>query len=108
MDGEVTMPQPEIPAPTNWRRLIIVFIAVVIVFLLAIAWLGDWAINQRAGRPTLSEAQKQEILRSLALPPGTKLLTRAQQAEILNSLRLPPNTTPLTAAQKAEIMKSLE
>ncbi len=107
MDGE-TMYQPGIPAPTNLhRRPLVVLVVIAIILVVAIAWLGNWAINQRAGRPTLTEVQKQEILRSLALPPGAKPLSTAQKAGILKSLRLPPGAAPLTAAQKAEIMKSL-
>ncbi len=102
MDGEVI--QPEVKGR---RRPLVLAVVIVIILMAMIAWLGNWAINQRAGRPALTELQKQEILRSLALPPGTKPLSTAQKNGILKSLRLPPGAIPLTNAQKAEIMKSL-
>ncbi len=110
MDGEMSQSEVGAPIPSEvgkYRRPAVVVLVVVIIFVLVIAWLGNWVINQRAGRQTLTEAQKAEILRSLQLPPGTKPLSTVQKNKILNSLKLPPGTTPLTNAQKAEIMKSL-
>lgn len=113
MDGEVIQSPvntPNTPADFH-RRPIVILAALAIILVVVIILIGNWALK-RQGLPLppasgLTEQEKQQILASLRLPPGTPPLTRAEQSKILNSLKLPPNITPLTAAQKAEIMKSL-
>ncbi|MBI2097398.1 MAG: hypothetical protein HYT46_00455 [Candidatus Vogelbacteria bacterium] len=101
------------PVKVNHKNPLVVILVIGLILLAA----GLIYLGRKYGAPPapeapaaggLTEAEKAEILKSLALPPGAKPLTQAEKNEILKSLQLPPNTPPLTEAEKAEILKSLK
>ena len=106
MPPEIEVKQSSFPKPI----IILVILAILIVAGLVYVGrkYGPSAPGPVEGPTGLTDAQKDEILKSLQLPPGTKPLTQAEKDEILKSLQLPPNTPPLTEAEKAEILKSLK
>ena len=110
--NQIVPPTPIDAHRRPFNRVALILIIAVILVIAGLVYIGRSAFWQAPPEVTppsnnLTDAQKAEILKSLAASPKTPPLTDAQKAEILKSLAASPKTPPLTDAQKAEILKSL-
>lgn len=67
-----------------------ILVAIAVILLAAIIWIGSWVIEKPARtppRPALTDIEKQEIFESLRLPPGTPPTTEAEKIKIMRSLK---------------------